>query len=681
MKVKKRGFVMTGGGAKGFYEAGVIHAFHITGMEFDVITGSSIGAMNSIIYAEYLYRKAQLAEAVRQDPLQAIEALDPFIRAYLRTWLLMPHLKIIDDSTDGPIGKLKDDLARFNVSLPQLVELGWWYRDPDRASLPAPTLWPSLLKLMLSLVERVGGGSELLRLLKEHPDGLVSTALRVYLTRFGMDKSLVPADDTGLHAAFTATLTPLLPEHLDADVTAEYDPVASLVKLIDPQRTLGDYAAQHIDLRLTRANYRTGRLEISTHLSPEDFIRFMHKQAWRVDVPDPTRIPLGSFRLQMPGNPNAVNAALASGRFPAVFAPYPLQHIYPETDPENKLLYQLVDGWLGNQEAEARLAQAYENVKTQGGQLETWPALLASWQKSARMHGFFPLRSDIYVDGGSIDNTPANSAVDAVREWTESTNWPRRDTVLELFVIYLYPEPGVNPAGTANPAIFQVVGRTLEIQGAAVKSSEGVTVDTINTFGQRAEDLGRALQALLASHRDLLSRLPEADQAAANKNLTDSIAQLGLDLPPRGPNDDILNQLAVWAAQMIGDKLPLPVSKVIVYPDEMPLDTLEFTERLGYTKDNGIKMVVQGCHNTLFALRNHLEQPENILDDQDRRALALARQWMGGQPWPPDTREQLRMRGAWQCTRTACVFHTHHCPRGLSSQTTQSAALSGREKR
>jgi predicted acylesterase/phospholipase RssA len=50
-KVKKRGFVMTGGGAKGLYEAGVIHAFHISGMEFDVITGSSIGAMNSIFYA------------------------------------------------------------------------------------------------------------------------------------------------------------------------------------------------------------------------------------------------------------------------------------------------------------------------------------------------------------------------------------------------------------------------------------------------------------------------------------------------------------------------------------------------------------------------------------------------------------------------------------------------------
>jgi NTE family protein len=43
---------LTGGGAKGFYEAGIIHALHITGMEFDVITGSSIGAFNSLFFAE-----------------------------------------------------------------------------------------------------------------------------------------------------------------------------------------------------------------------------------------------------------------------------------------------------------------------------------------------------------------------------------------------------------------------------------------------------------------------------------------------------------------------------------------------------------------------------------------------------------------------------------------------------
>ena len=59
----RRGFVMTGGGAKGLYEAGVIHALHLTGMEFDVITGSSIGAFNAVFFAEYLLRNiAELTE-------------------------------------------------------------------------------------------------------------------------------------------------------------------------------------------------------------------------------------------------------------------------------------------------------------------------------------------------------------------------------------------------------------------------------------------------------------------------------------------------------------------------------------------------------------------------------------------------------------------------------------------
>ena len=104
---------MTGGGAKGLYEAGVIHAFHLTGMEFDVITGSSIGAMNSAFFAEYLYQKRGLPGEVLADPLQAVEALDPLVKAYHHAWLLMPDKRVIDDSPEGPLGKLKDDLLRL----------------------------------------------------------------------------------------------------------------------------------------------------------------------------------------------------------------------------------------------------------------------------------------------------------------------------------------------------------------------------------------------------------------------------------------------------------------------------------------------------------------------------------------------------------------------------------------
>ncbi len=160
---KRRGFVMTGGGAKGLYEAGVIHAFHITGMEFDVITGSSIGAMNSVFYAEYLLRKSQLDEKVRKDPEQAVEALDSLVKAYHHAWLSLPEKRIIDDSEDGPIGQLKDDLLEFDLNLPDLVDIGWWYTDPDRKSLPGPSVWPASLRVGSEAVERIGGPGKLLK--------------------------------------------------------------------------------------------------------------------------------------------------------------------------------------------------------------------------------------------------------------------------------------------------------------------------------------------------------------------------------------------------------------------------------------------------------------------------------------------------------------------------------------
>ena len=135
--------------------------------------------------------------------------------------------------------------------------------------------------------------------------------------------------------------------------------------LVDPQRTLRDYADQGIELRLTRANYRTGRLEISAYVPAKNFVRFLHKQAWRIQKDDPDKIPLGSFRLQVPGNPNAINAALCSGRFPGVFIPYPVADLYPESDPENALLHRMLSGWLGDPQVEAGMAQAFHELHPQ----------------------------------------------------------------------------------------------------------------------------------------------------------------------------------------------------------------------------------------------------------------------------------------------------------------------------
>lgn len=664
-KIKQRGFVMTGGGAKGLYEAGVIHAFHISGMEFDVITGSSIGAMNSAFFAEYLYQKRQLPEQVRQDPLQAVEALDPLVKAYHHAWLLMPDKRVIDDSPQGPLGQLKDDLLKFNLKMPQLVSLAWWWTDPQRGKLPEAGVWSAALGMVRELAERLGGFGAVLRIFKEHRQSPVLEAIRTYLDRFGMAHSLIPpGEDSKLKDIFTQPVSPLRLEHLVGQMSAPDEPGVKKYSLVDPDRSLRDYASQGIEVRLTRANYRTGRLEISAYVTAGDFLRFMKKQAWRLQKYDPDRLPLGSFRLQVPGNPNAINAALCSGRFPGVFTPFSIQDIYPEGDLENALLYLLLANWFNDPQVGASLAQAPqagEPAAPEGqGDVER---LIASWRDADVMREFFPMQDDTYVDGGAIDNTPSNSAVDYVREWTEQEGLSKRDVNLELFVIYLGVEPKITQEDVQDPNLFQVVKRTLEIQGIAKQSSDANTVSTINTFGKRGEDLGRVLQMVLESYQENLGSLSAEQQLQAESQLREKAQQSGQKGFLGREAGGILERMQRWAGDQVANGLPLHVTEVKIFPEEMPLGTLQFTERFGYRQDNAIKMLTMGCYNTLDALREHLQnQPQGELDDRDRKVLTLLNHWIdSGPPSPGDPEKSGR---SWRCKRTECVFHSQHCLHG-----------------
>jgi len=214
----RRGFVMTGGGAKGLYEAGVIHAFHITGVEFDVITGSSIGAFNSVFFAEYLLRKKDLAPEVSVDPEQAVEAMDELVKGFHHAWLQMPEKKIVDDSETGPLGQLKDDLLEFKLCLPDLTSIIWWWTDPERGTIPSPRVWPALVKLGKELTERLGGAGKLLDILKHGRTAPFENAVRTYLGRFDMEGSLIPAEeDSRLTSIFTDPIAPLNHAHLRGD--------------------------------------------------------------------------------------------------------------------------------------------------------------------------------------------------------------------------------------------------------------------------------------------------------------------------------------------------------------------------------------------------------------------------------------------------------------------------------
>lgn len=663
-KLKRRGFVMTGGGAKGFYEAGVIHAFHITGMDFDVITGSSIGAMNAIFYAEYLYHKHQLPAETLSDPEKTVEAMDERVKTFHHVWWTMPQKQIIDDSEEGPLGQLKDDLLEFQLALPQLVRLGWWWTDPRRGTVPPLSTWTALLRVFMELSERLGGPGQVLRILKDHRDDPVQEAVRTYLARFGMEKSLVPAkDDHRLKEAFTELATPLRPEHLKGSGSVEEG--KEEYRLVHPERTFKEYAEVGVDVRLTRANYRTGRLEVSTYLSDRDFMTYLERQAWRLQSRDPETLPLGSFRLQIPGDPNVVDAALASGRFPGVFSPFPVESIYDLERPENRLLALLLTQWLADPEAETLMEKAYR--ETHPGEAfdeEDWEKLFAGWRDSVNLHDFFPRDTDAYVDGGAIDNTPSNSAVDATREWSEKEGVPRRGMELDLYVVLLHPEPKVDPDEASDPYFNQVVQRTLDIQGAAKLSSDAVVVDTINVFGQRAEDLGESLLILLESYADVMDGMYEEEKTVLFERIRRRANEQGIRGYRGRSGEGILERMRSWGQEMLAEKLPLQVNTIKIHPERMALDTLQFTGRLGYKPENALDMLTMGCYNTLWALRTYLEDQAKVVDEADRRSLALAKKWMGFEDWPEDPAQVEELRTRWRCQRTACIFHAEHCPHG-----------------
>jgi hypothetical protein len=281
------------------------------------------------------------------------------------------------------------------------------------------------------------------------------------------------------------------------------------------------------------------------------------------------------------------------------------------------------------------------------------------------MRAFFPQAQDVYVDGGSIDNTPSNSAIDATREWLEQAGVSRQDVVLELFVVLLHVEPRVEQATIQDPALHQVVQRTLEIQGAAKQSSSAAVVDTINTYGERGERLADSLLAVLGSYQEALRSLDEDQRRALLDRLRDEVSRRRVRGYRGESGEGILDRMAGWAEEILRDQMPLQVSVVKIYPEEMPLSTLQFTERLGYRRENALAMLTMGCHNTLWAMRCHLEAPPGPVDDLDRQTLALASKWMGVESWPADAAGQEQLRQTWRCQRTACVFHTCHCAHGV----------------
>lgn len=54
----KYGLVLSGGGSKGAYESGCMKALQELGYHFDIVTGTSIGALNGLLVAPRRLSKA-----------------------------------------------------------------------------------------------------------------------------------------------------------------------------------------------------------------------------------------------------------------------------------------------------------------------------------------------------------------------------------------------------------------------------------------------------------------------------------------------------------------------------------------------------------------------------------------------------------------------------------------------
>jgi hypothetical protein len=578
---------------------------------------------------------------------------------------------IIDDSAGGPLGRLKDDLLELDVSVPSLVRILWWYTDPTDDLIPDASVLADITNLINELPERLAGGSGVLEIWKRWREDKLNpfdAAVRTYLNRFGMEHSLVPDDKAdNLRDFFTQSITPLRPEHLDD--SAAHTPGVAEVPLIPAARTLRDFKESGIEVRLTRTNFRTGRLEVSAYNSPAQFGAFLKKHWFRFDNEEGLLPSLGNARLQTVGNPNAIYAALASGRFPGVFSPIPVNMIYgfeASDDLDNRLFAGLLADWL-NDEAICDALTARDEADAAARPIT--PGLLQKWRESEVLSRLFPKAEDHYVDGGAIDNTPANSAIDAIKDWMDEESVGYRDYQLDLYTIFLHPppEPG-ELVSEMKPSSIETVRRTMEIRTAAVLDSDAAHVRFVNRLGQMGEDAGETIIELATALENILGDLEEnaalslsAEQRAALRAVVATRLSDALPGPAQLDVEERLAELKDAQQDAIDRKLPLPVNPIEIHPEEMPMRTLQFTERLGYKPDNAIRMMASGCYSTLWSLFVHLSEKEDR-DEADESVLRRARQWMGlnGEETP----SQSKLRKSWRCQRESCVFHARHCRHG-----------------
>lgn len=401
----KRALVLSGGGAKGVFEAGVLKACHHTGLTFDVITGSSIGAVNAVLFAEYLRRRRGSAASAAADAAR-------YFDYFLSIWEDLDAARLVDFDLLEPLIK---DLAKVAIGLDDLLYIWWGFTGEslhDKVKAGWHTFWAltqldDILPLSLKEVR------ELFQAWQDetrHDEikGLLREAIRKFLADHRAERGLF--DLLSLQEAMTRPYEP-----------GGMPPLA-------PDQGLSSFRLAGIDVRLTRTNVRSGRLEISAHRTLSEVLSCFAAEPDRAGD-------------RIVGDPNAVTAALASGAFPVAFAPRSLTEIYPPGSPENDALHAILSG----------------------------PAEAAAFgltpQQQARLARAYPRADDLYLDGGTIDNHPLSAAIEAIKDSARRARSTRQAAeiyraVHDVFVIFLGPKPDIAelPPGQAQQMLAYEYG-------------------------------------------------------------------------------------------------------------------------------------------------------------------------------------------------------------------------------
>ena len=621
-----RALILSGGGAKGVFEAGVIHALIQAGLPIHILTGSSIGALNAAFFAEYLYRAAAPDPAEREDESQ----LRARLRAYLDLWESLADERFVDlDSAH--FSPILGSLANLRISVGDLARAFWLLTTPDPApagarqagDLRAPfeelRSLLAVLRIVVGIAFQISGGpAASLRLLQrtlalvwrhraaftpQHPEAaamlrlglrtLFLPALQARLRVLNIERAIFLGED--LRQVFTR---PRFPGPRGAAGTGDGR------GFIPSARRFSTYYRAGIDLRLTRANLRSGRLEYSAFVTPGRAL-FGRNAAGDFELKR-------ADDLRVFGDPRVIDAALASGAFPAVFPPRGFDEIYPAPEPGEAAVYQdlLLDfvnylarcdaGQTGDPPA-CRWTEP-DPATGAGAALE---AVLSEddWREIALA---FPRSGDGYTDGGVIDNTPLASAIAAARQ--------AGATELQAMVVMLHPAPRFRALGTEE-------ARRLGPLGIGLRALELQTTTRLEQDANHAE--------------------------ALTGRFADLFREAGVKLRPQA-----------WDGRWTGRSGFMPVEVIRLWPDAAePLPSLfAFDERLGYNRARSRAALTQGCASALWALWEHWQKTE-VKPADERAATARRRVFDIVRPRPGAERPTVQ---TWRCANHGCRYFQEH---------------------